>query len=177
MKLLICGNARHGKDTVCNMLVSMFGLSFVSSSYFAAEKAVRPYLAALRTVEFPNGLHYPDLDTCYADRVNHRPEWFNAIAFYNRDDPTRFGRELYAEFDIYCGNRNPPEFHAMKAEGAFNFSWWIDRSEYVPEESKLSNQITREMCDRTINNNGDLSWLDMQVRRAYCEDLKKLHLG
>ena len=170
MKLMIIGYARHGKDTVCKLLVDHFGLSFVSSSYFVAEKAVRPALAQ-------NGLVYPDLQTCYDDRVNHRADWFNAIAEYNKDDPARLGRELFAEYDIYCGNRNVFEFEAMKVEGAFDYAWWIDRSDLAPPEDKSSNTLLPEMADRIINNNGDMAWLDLQVRRAYCEDLKKLHLG
>ncbi len=39
-KLLIIGNARHGKDTVCDILREEFNYSFRSSSDFCAEKFI-----------------------------------------------------------------------------------------------------------------------------------------
>ena len=39
-KLLVIGNARHGKDTVCDILREEFGYSFRSSSDFCAEKFI-----------------------------------------------------------------------------------------------------------------------------------------
>lgn len=160
MKIIVLGHARHGKDTVCNILRSAYGLSFVSSSYFVAEKAVRPYLANM-------GIIYPDFDTCYADRVNHRSKWFDAISEYNKDDAARLGRELFKEHDIYCGIRNIREFKALKAERAFFCAFWVDRSEIEPEEAQSSNTIGRENADYIINNNGSLEELEQEVRKAY----------
>ncbi len=159
-KLLVLGYAQHGKDTVCDMLHREYGLRHVSSSLFCAERAVRPWLAQ-------RGIVYSTLDECYADRGNHRPEWFNAIADYNSSDPARLGRELFAEYDIYCGLRNIVEFNALKKAAAFDVCLWVDRCEHVKIEPATSMTIPRDVADWVINNNHDLDYLYTEVRRAH----------
>lgn len=170
MKLMVIGYARHGKDTVCNLLRDMYKLNFVSSSYFVAEIAVRPWLKNL-------GIEYPDFDTMYADRVNHRADWFNAIAYYNKDDPARLGRELFQQYDIYCGLRRIEEFTALKKENAFDAVFWVDRGLHCPEESPLSMTIQPWHADWVINNNGDMDHLVDQVKLAYKAAFETLHLA
>lgn len=170
MKLLIVGHARHGKDTVCNLLRDMYGFSFVSSSYFVAECAVRPALER-------QGLHYDSLDQCYADRVNHRAAWFDAIVAYNLGDPARLGRELFAKHDIYCGLRNRNEFDALKAEKAFDFAVWVDRSRHQPPEATTSMTITQDMTDYTVDNNDNMDHLMEQVKEVYSNAFIALQIG
>lgn len=159
MKLMILGDARHGKDTACEYLRSNYNLRFVSSSLFVAERAVLPALAA-------QGITYPTFDDAYADRVNHRDKWFNAIAEYNHDDPARLSRELLSEFDIYCGIRNVKEFKAAKAEKLYDFALWIDASRRVPPEDKSSQTITWQLADYVIDNNYDVRWLHKEINVA-----------
>lgn len=156
MKLMVLGSARHGKDTVCSLLRDLYGLTFISSSFFVAEKAVRPHLAVL-------GIHYPTIQDCYNDRINHRSDWFNAIVAYNRDDPARLGKELFAQYDIYCGLRNRVEFHALKAENVFDVCLWVDRSHHVPPEAPSSFNMTFAVADYIIDNNGDLAELEVNI--------------
>jgi hypothetical protein len=169
MKLMIIGHGGHGKDTVCKHLVSMYNLRFVSSSYFVAEKAVKPYLRD------KYGIIYSDFDSMYADRINHREKWHNAIADYNKDDPTRLGKELFAEYDIYCGNRNPAEFEALKAEKVFQCAFWIDASERISPEPSTSMKLSIRHADYVINNNGPACDLGteifIQMRRAMDDGL------
>lgn len=159
MKIIVLGHARHGKDTVCNILHSNFNLAFVSSSYFAMDRAVIPYLAA-------KGITYLSRDDCYADRINHRADWFNAISAYNLNDPARLGKELFSQYDIYCGLRSHREFEALKLERAFFCAIWVDRSKIVEQESVTSNTISRTDADYIINNNGSLAELEVEVKRA-----------
>lgn len=175
-KLLVLGYARHGKDTVSELFATRFGLSFVSSSYFVAERAVRPALELA-------GISYSSLDACYADRVNHRAAWFNAIADYNSGDPAKLGRELFSEHDIYCGLRSLREFVALYRESAFDVCIWVDRSKgelikdfgagprYIgdarPAEPRSSCSVTPNLADFVLDNNGSLADLSLQVDWAW----------
>jgi dephospho-CoA kinase len=151
MKLLVIGHARHGKDTVCEILRDEYGLTFKSSSEFCAEKVV-----------FPRMPRYTTWQKCFADRANHRGEWFNVIAEYNAGDPGRLGREIFAEYDIYCGLRNVEEFRALKADHVI----WVDASKRQPLESTASMTLTEEMADLWIDNNGDLDNLRSEIQRV-----------
>ena len=155
-KILVVGYARHGKDTVCEKLRDQYGFSFMSSSMFCAEKVVMPEMNA-------NGHHYRTLEECYEDRVNHRQAWYEAIARYNSDDPVRLGRELIAEYDIYCGLRSSQELHACRNAGLFDAIIWIDASERKPPESKDSCTVEQWMADFTLDNNGSLEDLDRNL--------------
>jgi len=105
-KLIVMGHARHGKDTVCEILRDVHGYSFKSSSEFCAELFIYDRLK--------NKYKYPDFETCYKDRHNHRTEWFNLIHDYCSKDLARLGRQIFSKYDIYCGIRNCWEFKAMK---------------------------------------------------------------
>lgn len=154
MKLMVIGYATHGKDTVCNILRDLYDLTFVSSSFFVMERAVRPYLKKY-------GLNYNSAGDCYADRVNHRDKWFDAICAFNKNDPARLGRELFQQYDIYCGLRNVEEFRALKAEKAFDVCFWVDRCRHVGVEDKSSVTLNISHADYIIDNNGDL--IDLKV--------------
>jgi len=155
-KLLIIGNARHGKDTVCDILKQEYGYNFRSSSDFCAEKFI---YAALK-----DKYGYTTYEQCFEDRHNHRAEWYDMIHEYCRDDYARLGREIFAENEIYCGLRNKAEFHAMKNTGVFDYAVWVDRSDHLPQEDKSSMSLEIWMADYVIDNNGTLSDLQRNTR-------------
>ena len=162
MKLMIVGHAQHGKDTVCGLLRDMYGLTFVSSSWFVGEKAVRPYLEK-------HGLIYPTMEACYADRHSSnemRALWYNAICEYNAQDAGRLGKELFAQYDIYCGLRNIKEFEALRKAKAFDVAFWVDRYKYVTPEPITSMTIDCLDADYIIDNNNDLDDLRMNIIEA-----------
>lgn len=159
-RLMIIGHARHGKDTACSILHLLYDLRFESSSHFVAEKAVKPYLASL-------GIMYDNFDDMYADRVNLRKEWHDAIAEYNREDPAKLGMELFAQYDIYCGIRSRIELEHLRLRNAFDSVWWIDASSRVPPESDNSMKLNSNDADLIINNNGDKEFLCEKIIRAY----------
>lgn len=153
MKLMVTGYGRHGKDTFCELS----GLPFESSSHVCAEHVVFPVLAPK--------YGYKTLDECYADRINHRKEWFELIKAYNTPDLSRLSRKIFETSDIYCGIRNRDEFVVARAEGVFDLSIWVDASLRLPPESSASMTVSKEDCDIIITNNGTLEQFATKVRR------------
>jgi hypothetical protein len=159
IKLMILGYARHGKDTVAEILRSV-GLKFASSSFAAAEKVMVPFFAA-------KGITYASLDECYADRVNHRQDWYEQIKAYNTPDSARLAREIYAENDVYVGIRNVVEFEAARDQHLFDYSIWVDRSDHVAREPVTSNTMLPSMADCVLDNNGTLEELKINTLILY----------
>lgn len=148
-KIVITGYARHGKDTVCEILRDNHNYSFESSSHVLAEEVVYPYLAPI--------YGYNSIDECYADRVNHRKEWFDILVEYNTPDLTRLGRKIFEQYDIYCGLRNVHELHAMRLKGMYDLLIWVDAFDRVGTiEGSDSMSITPDYADIILFNNGSL---------------------
>lgn len=160
LKLMILGHARHGKDTVAEILRDNVKLKFASSSFAAAKKVMLPFLAA-------KGITYTSLDECYADRVNHRQDWYEQIKAYNTPDGARLAREIYAENDIYVGMRSEVELEAVRKEGLYQYSIWVDRSKHVASEPPTSISVTQAMANYTIDNNGTLEQLKINTLALY----------
>lgn len=169
-KLLVIGHGRHGKDTVCEILANRYGYSFESSSQFCSKLFIFDMLK--------DQYGYKNEEECYADRHNHRAEWYNAICDYNIPDPAKLGREIFKEHDIYCGLRNKKEFHAMKNTGVFDYAIWVDRSDYLPPESKDSMSLEQWMADFTIDNNGTLEdlYFNVDALMGYISSLQESKL-
>lgn len=158
-KLVIMGYARHGKDTVCELLANKYGLKFTSSSWFCAERIVLPKARDEATMPF-----YKDVEACYNDRSNHRAFWFDAITAHNTPDKARLGREIFEQNDVYCGIRNAREFHALKNAGVVTWSIWVDATERgMPIEDKSSCTVEPWMADFVLDNNGSLEDLERNL--------------
>ena len=158
-KLLVIGHGRHGKDTVSEILCNDFKLSFISSSMFACKKFIYD--------DLKEKYNYKSFEECYADRHNHRSEWYEAITNYCVEDPSKLGKDIFSEHDIYCGLRNVREFVSMKEQNVFDACIWVDRSEHLPAESSESMTLTKDMADYVIDNNSDLFNLGFHCRRVY----------
>jgi hypothetical protein len=158
LRMMVVGHGRHGKDTVAEILRDVFGARFVSSSWFMAEKVVFPYFKEL------NPGKYASVQECYDDRANHRSTWFDLIASTNKDDLTTLGRAIFSEYDLYVGNRNAREFHALRNAGAFDVSVWVDACERLEyREPRTSLTVEPWMCDYVVDNNGTLADLERHV--------------
>ena len=145
LKLLVVGNARHGKDATCEIMQDRWGMKFISSSMFCAENVI---LAA-----HPG--RWESVEECYEDRVNHRAMWYDLIAAENRPDGATLVRRIYdAGYNIYCGMRNKRELYAGKNLGLFDAIIWVDASDRLPLEDKSSMTIEPWMADYWIDNNG-----------------------
>jgi hypothetical protein len=156
-KLLIIGHGRHGKDTVCEILRDTYGFSFESSSKFCSKLFIYNNLK--------DKYGYSNEEECYADRHNHRAEWYDAICNYNVPDAAKLGREIFKAHDIYCGLRNKREFFAMKNTQVFDLAIWVDRSDCLPLESKDSMSLEHWMADFTIDNNGSIDDLVFNTKQ------------
>lgn len=143
-KLLIIGHGRHGKDTVAEIIRDNFGLSFMSSSWAAAE-AIRPVLARM-------GLTYPNLEACYDDRHNHRETWKNAISEYNAEDKTRLATRILERADIYVGLRCDVEFYAIRH--LFDYIIGVTAFDRVKALDPTFT-ISLSECDYILTNDGD----------------------
>ena len=153
MKIIILGHGRHGKDTVAEMIREHYGLTFISSSWGAAEKAVFPTLGPM--------YGYSTVQECFDDRANHRMEWMNLITEYNTPDKGRLCREILEKSDCYVGMRCPEEFAAVRS--LFGLAIWVDAGRRLPPDPTMKIEPDDNML--FIDNN--LGFLDLadQVRR------------
>lgn len=154
--IFVMGHGGHGKDTVCEYLRDVYGLTFESSSHYACQTFLYDQLKPV--------YGYQSIDECYADRHQHRAEWFDAIVAYNTPDLGRLGTELLAQYDVYCGIRNVEEFETLKARGLVNIAIWVDASERLPLEPSDSITVTRDHADYVLYNNDSLNALYRQIR-------------
>lgn len=176
--ILVLGYARHGKDTVGELLQANYGLHFTSSSEFCAKHVVFPEVRRLwdrwekmigagAGVDKPKVPDYSSPEECFTDRANHRAFWYETIWAYNNPDPTALGRAIFNENDVYCGLRHPAEFHALVNAGVPDLVVWVDRSEHLPPEDSSSCGVQPWMADFVIDNNGDLEALERNVRSLF----------
>lgn len=162
MNLLIIGYAQHGKDDLADFLCDIdTSMSKQSSSDLALDIFI---FDALK-----DKYGYSSKEECYADRMNHRAEWFDLIAEYNDDDPARLAKKLLEISNIYVGMRRRAELIACKAQRLFDAVIWVDASKRKPPEGSDSMELTQEDADFIVDNNGSLSDL-----RSNAESLLKM---
>ena len=161
-RLLIIGYARHGKDTVAEILRDKHGFKYVSSSEFVGREVVWENWGKLR---------YPTFEAMFADRHNWRRQWMEMIALYNCPDKSRTARTMLERgYDLYVGMRRADELAASRH--MFDYVIWVDRLRFLPPE-KDSMDITRETAhpDFVIDNNGSLEDLERNVEKLMEEIL------
>ena len=142
LRLLIIGHGRHGKDTVGDILRDNYGLRAVSSSEFAAQKAVFPLVSDL----------YPDWRAAYADRHAHRDLWFHAIRAYNLRPGKMLAEQILERHDIYTGMRSRDEFE--RSRHVFDLVVWVDASRRLPPEPGGSMELSSGDAGWIVDNNG-----------------------
>lgn len=161
MKILIIGDARHGKDTVAEMIHDEFGLSFNSSSMKAAE------LIMFNLMNEYHDKDYKTVKECFEDRVNHRKLWYDEICKFNALDKSRLAKEIMKDSDIYVGMRSELEIQACIKNNIFDHI--IGVYDYrKPRENKKSNTIdVFKYSEYVICNNGDLEDLKEKVSKIF----------
>ena len=153
VRLLIIGHGRHGKDSVGDILRDHYGLRSISSSEFAAQKAVFPLVSDL----------YPDWRAAYEDRAAQRDLWFHAIRAYNLRPGPMLAEQILEDHDIYTGMRSRDEFERSRA--MFDLVVWVDASRRLPPEPGGSMELRASDADWVVDNNGPPHALPGEVAR------------
>mgnify|MGYP003655332485 CR=1 FL=1 len=156
-KLLIVGSARHGKDTLAELLNEEFGYTFESSSQSAANIFLYD--------ELKDKYGYKTPEECFEDRVNHREEWYLAICDYNKDDKARLAKGILERSDCYVGMRDREEIEECLRQGIFDLVIWVDASDRLPNEDASSFNIDKSCADVIIENNGTFEEFKAKVLR------------
>jgi len=145
-KFLIIGAARHGKDSLAEILNEEFGYTFESSSQSAANIFLYDLLR--------DKYGYTTPEECFEDRVNHRQEWYEAICDYNKDDKARLAKGILGRSDCYVGMRDRAEINECMKQGIFDLIIWVDASDRLPMEDASSFNIDKTCADIIVENNG-----------------------
>lgn len=156
-RLLIIGHARHGKDTFAEILEEHYGLKFVSSSQAAADIFIFD--------ELKDKYDYKTSVECFEDRVNHRPEWYEMICDYNKDDKARLAKGILEMADCYVGMRDRGEILECMNQKLFDIIIWVDASERLELEEVSSFNIDKKDADFIVDNNGTLEQFTDKVVR------------
>lgn len=152
MKILILGHARHGKDTVAEMLCEMTGLKFTSSSH-ACLDVIAP------VVELVTG--ETDKEKMFEQRTEHRELWKRLIGLYTANDKAALARKILETSDVYVGMRCPLEYEASKH--LFDAIVWVDATGRLGTVDSTMG-IERD-CDMIhLNNAGSIRDLLEQVK-------------
>jgi len=146
VKLLIIGHARHGKDSLAEILNEHYGLKFISSSQACAD------IFIYDTLKEKYGYKTPE--ECYEDRMNRRQEWYEMICDYNKDDKAKLAKEILKYNNTYVGMRDSAEIKECLNQGLFDLVIWVDASKRLPMESSNSFNITPSDADIIVDNNG-----------------------
>jgi hypothetical protein len=164
MRLLIIGHARHGKDTVAEMINENFGLTFKSSSQAAAEIFINEALKEKYGYESP--------EECFKDRVNHRAEWHDLICDYNRFDKALLAKGILETSDMYVGMRSDAEIEECLNQGLFDLIVGVydPRKPHEPEDSFDINLF--EKADLVIPNGSTLEDLEYRVIDVFSKILR-----
>lgn len=157
MKLLIIGNARHGKDTLAELLNEYYGLTFMSSSQASADIFLYDLLK--------DKYGYKTKEECFEDRVNHRDEWYKLICEYNKDNRARLASDILKKSSCYVGMRDKEEFDECVRQGLFDLIIWVDASGRLPIEPSTSFNINKSDADIVIENNGTFEEFKEKARR------------
>lgn len=152
MKLRINGYARHGKDTVADIVAREYGLvkpdaSRIISRYLITSRLPKDWYCA------PDGsslLLSEQVEAAYQDRVNHRTGWYNFVSDMGAET---LCLEVMREGDIYCGERRRESFELTK--GLFDASIWVDATgRGLGPEPTASCDLTAEGHDYILYNDG-----------------------
>lgn len=154
-RILIIGHARHGKDTVAEIIQDVLGLTYKGSSQAASE------IFLYNALKDKYGYSTPE--ECFEDRVNHRAEWHDLICEYNKEDPTRLARAIMEVADMYVGMRSKREIDSCVNQRVFDYVIGVFDPRKPLEPKDSFNIELGEHCDFIIFNDGDLNRLHENV--------------
>ena len=154
-KLLIIGHARHGKDSVAELLHKHFEYSFQSSSVAASEIFLYDVLKEKYGYQTPL--------ECFEDRVNHRSEWHDLICEYNKTDKARLAKAIMSKSDIYVGMRSNEEIEKCHHQDVFDLVIGVFDPRKPLEPASSFDIDMWSQADIVIPNGGTLQELSERV--------------
>jgi dephospho-CoA kinase len=155
-KILILGNARHGKDTVAELFNKHYNITFLSSSQAALDIFLYDKLK--------NKFNYKSKEEAHNDRINHRKLWYNEICNFNKNDKAKLAKEILNKANCYVGMRDNEEFIECNKQNLFDIIIWVDASDRLPIEENSFN-INKSEADIIIENNTTLKDLERKIIR------------
>lgn len=154
-KLLIIGHARHGKDTVAEIIFSHFGYTFKASSVAASEIFLYEKLK--------DKYGYKTPEECFIDRINHRTEWHDLICEFNLVDKSALAKRIMHNSDIYVGMRSDEEVQECKKHGIFDIIIGVFNPNKELESRNSFNINIWETADFVIPNALGIKELESRV--------------
>lgn len=159
MRLCIIGHARHGKDTVAELINKHYFLKFKSSSEAASEIFIYDALK--------DKYNYKTPIECFEDRINHRKEWHDLICEYNSKTPYRLAKNILKNNDMYIGMRSDIELTACKKLNIFDLIIGVYDNRKLEESKESFNIDFWNQCDIIIPNCGTLEELEERVIKLF----------
>jgi len=157
-KLLIIGHARHGKDTVAEMIRDTYGYNFKSSS----EASLDIFLYDVLNKKYK--MNYLTRGQAFRDRVNFRKIWHDEICEYNKDDKARLAKDIMSKNNIYVGMRSSVEIQACIDQGVFDLIIGVYDPRKALEETDSFDISVFEESDIVLINSGTLDDLLRNVK-------------
>jgi len=152
MKIRVNGYARHGKDTVADLLSLHYGLIKPDASRIIARYLVTSRLPK-DWYSNPDGSSMSldqQVEAAYQDRIHHRTGWYNFVTDMGAET---LAREVMNQGDIYVGERRRSSFDLTK--GLFDYSVWVCSEERgLKPEPIESCDLDKSGHDYVIYNNG-----------------------
>lgn len=115
-KILILGHARHGKDTVAELIQKHTNLLYQTTSFLAYQIFIYDELM---------NKHNHKYDSIYAafnDRHQHRDLLYTIIQEYNKNDKARLAKNVLQHCDMYVGMRDVDEVIESKKQNIFDLT-------------------------------------------------------
>lgn len=156
-KILILGDARHGKDTLADLICAKYGLTSESSS----RAALRIFLYDILINEYKR--EYKTEDEAYEDRIYIRDIWYDEICLYNKDDKTRLVKEILKSSNVYIGLRSDIEVEQAIEESLFDMIIGIYDYRKLRESNDSNTADVFKYSDIVFINNGTIGDLKNKV--------------
>ena len=163
LNFMVCGHAGHGKDYAADLICKFMNIEKRDSSRTMIETTFVDVFPRYLQEKFPEHTRgarealrkwgrVGAINYLYDNRNYYRAELKQSIIDWIGTDLARLGRHIFTNANIYVGIRRSCEFEAIKKEGLFDLSIFIDRGLHKAPEPTC--EITAQMCDITIDNNG-----------------------
>jgi hypothetical protein len=146
ISILIIGAGEHGKNSVCDYIKEKTGWSEGCSSYVSKVLIFEEMTK--------RGFHYPDSQTCWEDRRNHRALWKQLIREYNTPQLDRLIVQIFKDKEMYVGLRDKDEFLTGCVNGRFDIIVFVDAEERLGIADPDDCSIPKGVSDIIIDNNG-----------------------